>query len=224
METLGLVVGLLVLSMIVVRTIVRVTRRTLGTPLRIQVVPVADPEAGRYAATHGRELQEFGFEPLGVYSVPQMRGVVLTAFAQPSEGVCAIVYSHPVGIFFDLSCVTTGDIGLTVSTAPAGENLDRPPGRSKIFARELSLRQAYDRLLAERPAGPYQHVNADNFARIVETEYAREMDWRAQRGGVTEGEVRREAAAMTITSEETIQKATRKMQEQFAAASRRDAD
>jgi hypothetical protein len=35
MEALGLVVGFLVLSLLVVRTIVRVTRRTLGTSLRI---------------------------------------------------------------------------------------------------------------------------------------------------------------------------------------------
>jgi hypothetical protein len=165
-----------------------------------------------------------GFVPLGIYRIPQMRGVVLTAYTQPSEGVCAVVCSHPVGVFFDLSCVTTGDIGFTVTTAPAGGSLDQPPGRSKIFDRNLSLRQAYERLLAERPAGPYIPVDATNFVSLTEEEYARDMDWRMTRGGVTEDEVRREAAAMHITSEETIQKATQVMQEQFAATNRRNPD
>jgi hypothetical protein len=79
-------------------------------------------------------------------------------------------------------------------------------------------------LLAERPAGPYERVDADSFARRTEEEYARYMDWRMKRGGVTEDEVRREAAAMRITSEATIQKATRVMQEQFAASSRQNPD
>jgi hypothetical protein len=50
------------------------------------------------------------------------------------------------------------------------------------------------------------------------------MDWRMQRGGVTEDEVRREALKMNITSEETIQKATRKLHEQYAGTSQRETD
>jgi hypothetical protein len=51
---------------------------------------------------------------------------------------------------------------------------------------------------------------------VFQNEYAREMEWRQQRGGPTAEEVRREAHAMGIHPEKTIQKATEKLRKQYS--------
>jgi hypothetical protein len=161
-------------------------------------------------------LESLGFTPIGIYHVREMPGVTLVAFTQPSQAVCAIVYRHPfAGVFSDMCCTTEGDRSLTVTSAPAGANLDHQPGRDKVYMVKATPRQLYDRLLSQRPPGPYKRLDASNFMRVFEDEYAREMDWRLKRGGPTRDEVRREAHSMGIHSEKKIQKATEKLQEQY---------
>jgi hypothetical protein len=189
----------------------------LKPPLRIQLVPVDDRAKGRFADIHRRELESLGFTPIGIYTVREMPGVVLVAFAQSFKAVCAVVYRHPIaGVFIDMCSTTEDDRSLTVTNAPAGGNLDQPPGRAKIFETKYTLRQLFDRLLSDRPSGPYKRLDASNFVRVFESEYAREMEWRKGRGGPTEEEVRREAHAMGIHSEKTIHKATENLRKQYS--------
>jgi hypothetical protein len=192
----------------------------LKPPLRIQLVSVDDAAEGRFAESHRRELEFLGFNPIGTYRVREMPGVTLVAFTQSFKAVCAVVYRHPLaGVFIDMCSMTEEGRGLTVTNAPAGGNLDQPPGREKIFEPKAALRKLYDRLLSDRPAGPYQRVDASNFVRVFEAEYEREMTWRQGRGGVTEDEVRREAHALGIHSERTIQQATQNLREQYRETS-----
>jgi hypothetical protein len=192
----------------------------LKPPLRIQLVPVDDAAEGRFAESHRRELEFLGFNPIGTYRVREMPGVTLVAFMQSFKAVCAVVYRHPLaGVFIDMCSITEEDRGLTVTNAPAGGNLDQPPGREKTFEPKAPLRRLYDRLLADRPAGPYRRLDASNFVREFEAEYEREMAWRQGRGGVTEDEVRREAHALGIHSESTIQQATRNLRKQYRETS-----
>ena len=189
----------------------------LRPPLNIQLVPVADRAKGRFAESHRRELESLGFAPIGVYEVREMKGVVLSVFANSTQAMCAVVYRHPVaGVFADVCVLYQDGTGLTVTSAPAGGNLDQPPGRRKVYMPKASLRQLVDAAARERSGGPYKRLDSSNFVRSFEEEYAHEMQWRKQRGGPTEAEVRREAHAMGIHSEDTIQKATQSLRQQYS--------
>jgi hypothetical protein len=127
------------------------------------------------------------------------------------------VYEHPIaGVFVDFFTVNEDDQSLTVSNAPAGEELDTPPGHEKLVEKNLALGDMYDLLLRKRPRGRYRRFDAKNFPEEFARAYAKEMDWRMERGGVTEDEVRRSAAAAGVASEEKIQQTTRKLQEDYA--------
>ncbi len=201
----------------IVRAITRV-RAMMRPPLRIQLVPVEDRAKGRFADSHRRELESLGFTPIGIYDIREMKGVTLAAFVNPAQGACAVVYRHPIaGVFCDMVCATVeDDRGLTVTNAPLGANLDHMPGRDKIYVAQGKVHRLYDELLAKRPRGTYRHIDRSNFMRIFESEYAREMEWRKNRGGPTVDEVRREAHAMGIRSEKQIQQATEHLRKQYS--------
>lgn len=192
----------------------------LKPPSRIQLVPVDDSAEGRFAESHRRELESLGFDWIGTYRVSEMPGVTLVAFAQSFKALCAVVYRHPLaGVFADVCSVTEDGRSFTVTNAPAGGNLDQPPGHEKVFEPKAELGWLYDRALSDRPAGPYRRLDASNFTRVFEEAYDREMKWRRGRGGVTEAEVRREAHAMGIQSEKKIQKAAQNLRKQYSEAS-----
>lgn len=221
MEQLALIVaGFVLFFGLFIRSALAKCSAFLKPPLRLQLVPVDDRAKGRFADSHRRELESLGFAPIGIYRVREMPGVVLVAFTHAHQSACAVVYRHPVaGVFVDMVSMTEDDRGLTVTSAPLGGNLDQPPGRAKVFVAEASVRQLYDRLMSERPQGTYRRLDASNFVRVFESEYAREMEWRAKRGGPTREEVRREAHAMGINSEKTIQQATDRIRKQYSESS-----
>lgn len=221
MEQLALIVaGVVLLVGAFIRIVSVKCAAFLKPPLRLQLVPVDDRAKGRFADSHRDELESLGFAPIGVYRVREMPGVVLVAFTHAHQAACAVVYRHPIaGVFVDMASMTEDDRGLTVTSAPLGGNLDQPPGRAKVYLPEGTVRQLYDRLLAERPQGAHRRLDASNFVRVFETEYAREMEWRAKRGGPTQEEVRREAHAMGIKSEKTIQQATDRIRKQYSESS-----
>jgi len=162
-------------------------------------------------------LESHGFDEIGVFRVPEIAGLVLTAYTQPYQMVSAVVYRHPfVGCFVDLFSENEHERSLTVTNTPYGEELDYPPGREKLFDKSMAMPDMYDHLLRHRPSGPHRRIDASNFVAEFETAYAKEMDWRVDRGGATEEEVRRSAEIMGVTSEEAIQKTTQKIQEQYA--------
>jgi len=207
-------------ALLVIGAIIRIVSAKCGVllkpPQQIQLVPVDDRAKGRFADSHRRELESLGFTPIGIYQVREMPGVTLVAFANSFQAVCAVVYRHPLaGIFVDMCCMSEDGSGVTATTAPAAAGLDQPPGRKKFFDTQATIRQLYDRVQSERMPGPYQRLDASTFARSFETEYAHEMEWRKKRGGPTEAEVRREAAAMGIKSEKVIQKATEQVRKQY---------
>jgi len=208
--------GALIVFGIIMRIVSAAANALLKPPLTIQLISVDDRAKGRFADSHRRELESLGFTPIGIFKVREMKGVSLVAFVNAAKSACAVVYRHPLaGVFVDMVSMSENDRGLTVTSAPMGGNLDQPPGRAKVFVPKGTVRALFDRLLAERPAGPYHRLDASNFVTVFQGEYAREMQWRKNRGGPTQEEVRREAHAMGIHSEPTIQKATEKLREQY---------
>jgi hypothetical protein len=199
-----------------------ITRRFAGLlnpPLRVRVVP--DDSGGGLAKKMMQQyrpiLDARGFDEIGMFRIPELPGLIMTAYTQPYQMVCAVVYDHPLtGCFVDVFSENERGQSLTVSNAPAGTELDQPPGHDKVIDKTMSVADLYDYLLRHRPSGPHVPIDASNFAAEFEAAYAREMNWRKNRGGVTEDEVRRSAEAMGITSEKAVQTATGKLQREFA--------
>ncbi len=191
-------------------------------PLRIHLVPEAAGKGrSKVFEQHRRELDSRSFDEIGTFRIPEMSGLMLTAFTQPYQNVCAVVYNHPiVGCFIDMFSENEESRSLTVSSAPLGEELDQPPGREKIIDKTLTVSDLYDLILKDRPAGPHKRIDASNFVVEFQAAYAKEMDWRVNRGGVTEEEVRRSAQVMGIASDKTVRKATEKLRDQYASKQR----
>jgi hypothetical protein len=214
-----LIIGIAAVAVFVaVKFFVRKIRGLFKTPLRVHLVETT-PSANQSTTTrHIREqLASLGFEEIGKFKIAEMPGVVLTAFQQPYQSVCAVLYKHPlVGHFADVFSLNEEGRSLTVTNAPVGHELDQPPQHQKIFQKQAAIQDMYDRLLKSRPAGPHKRIDASNFVDEFQSAYAREMDWRASRGGVTPDEVRRTAEEMGITSQALIDKSYRELQQELA--------
>ncbi len=212
-------------GMIVLSVVVRLLKRKMGagtTPKRIHLF--AATAAGQHAKDlieRKRDLDACGLKRIGTYRVDPMN-VVCTAFANDAESICAVVYHHnAVGCFVDVVSQDTLGRTFTATNAPQGGTLDQREGHAKVFDRTLTIPGMFELVKERRPEGPWQACNRDNFVEKFETAYAEEMDWRAQRGGVTREEVRRTADATGKNhSEETVTKATEQLQHEYAESGR----
>ena len=191
----------------------------LNPPLRVHVVADAsgDGYMKRAIQKYGQDLDAQGFEEIGTFRTPEISGLVMTAYTQPYQSVCAVVYNHPLaGCFVEIFSQNERGQSFSVSNAPADEEPDQPPGHEKVIDKTMTVVDMYDHLLNHRPSGPHKQIDATNFAEEFEAAYAKEMDWRANRGGVTEEEVRRSAEAIGVTSEKAIQRTAKELQEEYA--------
>jgi len=219
MKILVIIAAILSAAAIAMWLLVRKFSGLLNPPLRVHLVPDSSENGSmrREMQNHGKELDAQGFEEIGTFRITEIAGLVLTAYTQPYQNVCAVVYNHPLtGCFVDFFSENVRKQSLTVSNAPAGEELDQPPGHEKVIDKTMTVADMYDHLLRHRPSGPHKQIDASNFIEEFQAAYAKEMDWRVNRGGVTEEEVRRSAEAIGVTSEKAIQRTTKKLQEQYA--------
>jgi len=217
MELLFIILGVAFLLSMAATVIKRKLAPLLNPPVRITLEPVTEqrhrqPQVDEMA----QALQIQGFDEIGTWRVPEIPGLMLTAFTQKFQVVCSVVYEHPlVGVFVDAFSENEEGSSLTVTNAPAGGELDTPPNRDKIVNKEWGVDEVYDVLLRQRPRGPHRHIDERNFVTEFERAYALEMEWRVNRG-VSEEEVRRTAESMGGSSERNIRKATEKLNQQYA--------
>ena len=221
MEILYYIIGLVVLSLIG-----RVLKNRTGAgtpPPRIQLF--AATAAGKHAKDlieRKRDLDACGMKLIGTYRVDPLN-VMCTAFVNDAESICTVVYHHRVvGCFVDVVAKNEAGHSFTASNAPQGGTLDQREGHAKVYDKTLTIPEMFELAKERRPEGPRDNWTKENFSQKFEQAYAEEMDWRMKRGGVTADEVRRTAAASGKNySEETIQKATQQLQQQYTE-SRRD--
>jgi hypothetical protein len=216
-----------IMFLVFVVVVVLITRKVRGAsvpPPRIHLVPIG--VTGKHARNlnrYTRDLESRGFISLGTYRVDPMRGVVLTGFTHVGESLCAVVYTHVIaGTFIDVVSKNEAGHSFTVTTAPAGKELDQPQGHEKVFDPQMPVDRMIETALQRRPPAPYVSWTTESFPRKFEEAYAQETDWRAGRGGVTADEVRRTAGTMCGTlSEKDVQEGTRRLHRKYAE-SRRD--
>lgn len=84
----------------------------------------------------------------------------------------------------------------------ADHGMDCPPWRTAHFLPDLSIPDLLERCLADRPQGKAMlPASTADFPQVVSDAYAREMDWRMERGGVTVEEIERTLTKDNQTAE-----------------------
>ncbi len=144
-----------------------------------------------------QELASLGFQEQGSYEIEEMEGYSISALIHPVENACAVIYDHAdLGNWIDLWGRYDQEESLTVSSAPAGGELDHMPGHEKIYLKQASAEALYQKFMEVKNPGALQAIAPDQFVSIFEKAYEDEMEWRNSRGGPTIDEVRRVAENM----------------------------
>jgi hypothetical protein len=212
LQALGIMAGLLVLMLIagwfVLRLFFAKISKSLQelagsvTPRRVTLKRAAEIkwENADAVTTITRELEALGFNTAAEYEIEEMPAVKLVALTHVPESVYAVVYEMaPVGVWYDLVTEVRDDETLWHLTYNNNSNkniglLDKPPTCINVKA-DLSIDALFKRMISERLKGTPVQVSAERFKPVFENAYAEEQDWRDARGGPSEEEVRRVAAA-----------------------------
>jgi len=144
-------------------------------------------------------FQRHGFELAGHYDCPEIPVVKISGFVKPSEQIIGVVYYHSIaGIWTDL-CVEYNDgESLTVSNAPAGQEMDHMPGSEKIYIKGSSVEELIAKVLSDRKNKERKKITKEEFSSNFEEAYKKEMKWRMERGGPTALEVKKVADEMGV--------------------------
>lgn len=212
----GGMVGLVVVigcAYLWIRRKLRGIRAALGTlagamagipPLRI-TLQVAAPERSPFNDDEAvdeatRSFEAAGYESIADYTIDEMEGVALRGFRHPRALSFGVVYDHPqAGVFGDVVSLFRDRTVVTVTTGP-DSGMDSPHHAERIHqSLDITEPEAAGRLhqclrQAARGREPVRK-RGESFAAVFTSAYAMEMAWRIRRGGVTEDEVRRAAAA-----------------------------
>ena len=170
-------------------------------------------------------LIKFGFTPIGDFEIREMAGTKLVALSHAGNNSYAVVYEHPIaGTWADIYCrykegqELKGCTYSNVHHAGAGQ-VDVQPNRKSVKIPNLDIDSLFQRFINERPAYELEAVDPDNFATLFEKSYADEMLWRKSRGGATEDEIRRVAAATGHeVDEEKVKIVQQRMQQRMEEA------
>ncbi|QDT34092.1 hypothetical protein [Thalassoglobus polymorphus] len=163
-------------------------------PLRIQLLRVEGHEwsNAQQIEEWTSNLQEQGFQVIGDFDViPAM--MELRALLHEETDTYAVFYEHPmVGNWFDIVSLTDdGSASFTISTDQKNQ-MDRRDDHPLTRITPLTTpAKAYQKFLKERPQRTWSRASKGDFVPRFEKAYAEEMDWRVNRGGPTEEEIRR---------------------------------
>ncbi len=184
-------------------------------PFRISLAQVSSPDWRQPQVIQSvtAALQNLGYQTIGDYEIPEMEQTYLRGFWHPQEQIYGVVYDQPqIGVFADLVQDLQSGLHLTVSCAPES-GLTQPEFNLLI---RLPLDLSSDPSTIGQLHGELQRTRGDQspvpltpetFVDRFTQAYAREMDWRIRKGGVSAEEVRQVArvGGMEELSETEIQ-------------------
>lgn len=168
-----------------------------GNPVRIKVVPKTEEHAWAHESEVRKLCQDFeqqaGFRWVGDVAFTPIQGILGVLMVHP-DGYGVVVYDHPrVGVWADVIASHQERGGLTVTSAPIGTELRRPPFSNKFYQTGASAAQLWELFQAKLSSFPSEklfRLDRDNIVERCETAYADEIDWRNAQGGPSEQEVR----------------------------------
>lgn len=136
------------------------------------------------------ELDSRGFVRIGRFaSMPPT--VLLEAWHLPAESLFVTIYEHPVGgLWLDAGYEFEDGSIFTYSSGP-NHHMGTPPWSTFEFRTGTPTAELLDAVIADRPDRPALPTSAESFPDRFESQWAREMDWRIERGGPTADEIRK---------------------------------
>ena len=171
--------------------------KALQPPCRLNPEPEPNPQWRR-----PEQIQQFaedfvahGFTPLGAFTIPETGGLQLAAFVHEAERLYGVAYDHeklPPNI--DIVCRYEDGTDLTGTNTTFGDALERPPGSPAIRLNGGGVREVLAAVQQHPATAPRIPVKGEEFAARFKAAYAKEMNWRLKRGGVSREEIRRQAA------------------------------
>lgn len=151
----------------------------------------AVPTAWKNSAAPGAiaaVLSSRGFEDAGVYTVPEMPGILVQLLADSREGVYAAIYEHAqAGIWFDLVSKFQDGTSVTYTTSPA-TGLKPRPGHPSVNMRGSETVAVLNKMLAMRPKRPNSGASVGMAVSFFEQAYAETIAYR-KRVGISTREV-----------------------------------
>ena len=180
-------------------------------PFRIKLEPrdIEDETEWFHESDVKTQMQQFessGFTPLGDYDVEglplQIRG-----YQHQDHNVYGVIYDHvAAGVWSDVVRRYDDESSWTVSSTKE-HGMDAAPWHTACFLPGQPVSELLNRLLETSPSSGSQTAGADKFVSRFEAAYKREMNWRIERGGATEQEIRRvcEKKGQDCTAEQVEQ-------------------
>ncbi|QDT21514.1 hypothetical protein [Gimesia chilikensis] len=198
----------------------------MAPPLRIDLEPMqeADWSDGDKADLITETLIELGYEPDGLFEAYAPLQIEIQGFRNSQSSSLAALYEikQVDRLCLDLVADLSDGTHITVSNAE-DKGLDHPQFSRLIRLDHLDLsepeqvREMHARLLEELQGETTVDLTGQKFEDNFESFWAREMDWRMERGGVTTEEVIRISAknGEPEPSEEEIELAKRPWKQQI---------
>jgi len=198
----------------------RVGAKTDGrSPRRIHLVPadgvaLTDP-AGVEALA--RPLLDRGFADAGTFRIEEL-GLLVRFLVSETESLYAAIYDrHPAaGTWLDLVRLYEDGTSLTVNNLARASALDERPGHRKVRLGGAKADDVVERMRHEAGSAPALRIAAADIPPRFERAYADEIAWRDARGGPTEDEIRRIAAASGKTLTDAQVRAAKELLEEQA--------
>jgi len=160
------------------------------------------------------QFESLGFTRLEDYYIEEIV-TPMRVLLDGDQSTVGVVYSHPViGVWCDVVRRYQDGTGWTFGSTKY-HGMDIPPFATQKFFPDESLEQIVTRFREEAPATEMVAITKEDFPAYFEKAYAREMDWRIERGGTTEEEIRRIAE---INSDECTDETVRQIQLQWRTA------
>lgn len=136
------------------------------------------------------ELKALGFEKIDDYVIEEI-GTEMPAFVHRERGTYCVIYNHPfAGVWCDVVRMYADGTSWTYANNEY-HGMDEPPGKTSQWFPKESLTELVRKFWDDSPSDGTVVVPNEEFAATFEKKYAQEMDWRIERGGVTEAEIRR---------------------------------
>lgn len=166
-------------------------------PFRVKLIPVDDESIGwnrsEEVTSLTDEFRKLNFTPIGDFDAEDLP-LRIRAFQHQEHQAYGVIYEHAAaGCWCDVVRRYTDDTGWTVSSGKE-HGMDSAPWHHPLFLPGKPLAELHEKLLELSPSKGLQRAGADVFVQRFESAYAREMNWRIERGGPTEEEIRRIAS------------------------------
>lgn len=162
-------------------------------PMTIELTPAGDDDITNKQdfefAT--MEVQNLGFHRGGLFRLGEI-GAICRALFHPDRKLDAVVCEHPlIGVWVEFCAQFPDGTSMTYLNSKQTSGLDHPPGRDNRNFPDEQVANVWERFRRALIDRSLPNVTADSFQQRYEEAYDREMEWRMERGGVTEDEVRR---------------------------------